>query len=250
MQVTARPGQKDDQAPAERPALLVRGLGRDICLLGPQCRSKRRARCPFQRHSDAVTPLGEVPPVFQRLPAQPSGAERCQPGTAAHGPADSGAGEDEEGGRTRREGGRPPRTPSPKLPPPPSSSRFRVFPHTARSEGPISPTPGPGHPAGNPLTHLEQLGRGGHGLRAPQRPSAAPPLPPIVSRHSSSSRRGAASARRKWPCAGRQCRAQLPAPPRPRRPGPTWPGRPRRRAMALRALWVLRHEPRAVLFSR
>lgn len=243
MQVTARPSQKDDQAPAERPALLVRGLGRDICLLGPQCRSKRRARCPFQRHSDAVTPLGEVPPVFQRRPAQPSGAERCQPGTAAHGPADSGAGEDEEGGR-------PPRTPSPKLPPPPSSSRFRVFPHTARSEGPISPTPGPGHPAGNPLTHLEQLGRGGHGLRAPQRPSAAPPLPPIVSRHSSSSRRGAASARRKWPCAGRQCRAQLPAPPRPRRPGPTWPGRPGRRAMALRALWVLRHEPRAVLFSR
>jgi len=250
MQVTARPSQKDDQAPAERPALLVRGLGRDICLLGPQCRSKRRARCPFQRHSDAVTPLGEVPPVFQRRPAQPSGAERCQPGTAAHGPADSGAGEDEEGGRTRREGGRPPRTPSPKLPPPPSSSRFRVFPHTARSEGPISPTPGPGHPTGNPLTHLEQLGRGGHGLRAPQRPSAAPPLPPIVSRHSSSSRRGAASARRKWPCAGRQCRAQLPAPPRPRRPGPTWPGRPRRRAMALRALWGRRHEPRAVLFAR
>uniref|UniRef100_A0A669QKA5 AP-5 complex subunit mu-1 n=1 Tax=Phasianus colchicus TaxID=9054 RepID=A0A669QKA5_PHACC len=36
----------------------------------------------------------------------------------------------------------------------------------------------------------------------------------------------------------------------PGRGGPARPGRPRRRVMALRALWVLRHEPRAVLFSR
>uniref|UniRef100_A0A8C3B966 AP-5 complex subunit mu-1 n=1 Tax=Cairina moschata TaxID=8855 RepID=A0A8C3B966_CAIMO len=58
-----------------------------------------------------------------------------------------------------------PRSPPPEPPPPPVFLFLHIFSaHPSGQEAPF-PFPGPSSPAGSPHTHLEQLGRGGHGAR-------------------------------------------------------------------------------------
>lgn len=158
-----------------------------------------------------------------------------------------------------------------------SGARRAPHPAAPPAPHPASPSPGtaqriasasrPG-PARGARTHLEELGRGGHGRRQGEKEGGHPSAPlgrrrPAAAAHcvprpgSSSGGRGAASARRKWGSAGRSRRGRGSSPAAIGTGGIPVAigiiGTLSTGDMALRALWLLRHDPAAggaVLFSR
>lgn len=168
---------------------------------------------------------------------EPAGSEALQRGTASTAPRGSSS-------------------PAPRQPFPRDSPTHRLS-EPAR--------PGPARGA---RTHLEELGRGGHGRRQGEKEGGHPSAPlgrrrPAAAAHcvprpgSSSGGRGAASARRKWGSAGRSRRGRGSSPAAIGTGGIPVAigiiGTLSTGDMALRALWLLRHDPAAggaVLFSR